>query len=266
VTALGDMFAALRDRDEAALIAFVMAGHPDLATSEALLRTMVAAGADAVEVEIPFSDPLADGTTIQRASQHALARGVTLADALAMVGRLHASGVTVPLLLMGYYNPFLRYGLERLAEAAADRGVAGLVVPDLPPEETAELRAPLAARQIDLIGFAAPTSTDERLRRVADTAAGFVYCVSLTGTTGIRRELSTGLEGFLARVRAHTALPLAVGFGISTPDHVRRVAALADGAIVGSAIIDLIDRTPAPERETALTDFVRALKAATRRG
>jgi tryptophan synthase alpha chain len=213
-----------------------------------------------VELGVPFSDPLADGATIQRASHHALGQGVTVAVCLDVVRRLRQEGLTIPLLLMGYYNPVLAYGVEEFARDASDAGVDGLIIVDLPPEEATAVQTACAGRGLDLVYLLAPTSSDERIALVAAQASGFVYCVSLAGVTGARRDLSPRLAEFLARVRRHTSLPLAVGFGISRAEHVQAVARLgADAAVIGSAIIDLIDRTPPGERAEEVRAYLEAL-------
>ena len=242
-----------------AVIPFVTAGYPNLAMTERLVPALVAGGADLIEIGVPFSDPLADGTTIQRASQAALANGVRLADCLALVRRLRAAGVAVPLVFMGYYNPILQYGLERFAADSAAAGLDGVIVPDLPTEESDELLAACRRHGRDLIFLLAPTSTEQRIRDVAERAGGFVYCVSLTGVTGARDKLPD-LEEYLARVRQHTALPLAIGFGISTPEHVREVGRVAEGAIVASALINHLDGFPPEEQPAAAEAFVRGLR------
>jgi tryptophan synthase alpha chain len=214
-----------------------------------------------VELGVPFSDPLADGATIQRASHHALGRGVTVAVCLDVVTQLRQSGLRIPLLLMGYYNPILAYGVEAFARDAAGAGADGLILVDLPPEEALAVQSACAAHGLDLIYLLAPTSSDQRIGLVAAQASGFLYCVSVAGVTGARRDLSPDLAEFLARVRRHTSLPLAVGFGISRAEHVRTVAELgADAAVIGSAIIDLIDRTSAGERERRVCEYVEALR------
>lgn len=253
-------FAAARAAGRTALMPYITVGNPDLATSEEIAVALVAAGADLMEVGVPFSDPLADGSTVQRASQVALSHGVTLADCLALIGRLRARGVTIPLVLMGYTNPFYQYGFERLAADAAAAGVDGFIVPDLPAEESDALLAACRAHGRDLIFMVAPTSTDERMRLVAERASGFIYCVSLTGVTGARNDLSTGLGAYLARVRATTDLPLAVGFGISSAEHVATVGQHADGAIVASAMMNAIEVLPVAEQPAAAAAFVRGLR------
>jgi tryptophan synthase alpha chain len=258
-------FARCRAEGRAAFIPYLTGGYPTLAMSEELLPALVAGGADLVEIGIPFSDPLADGATVQHASQVALDHGTTLADCLAIARRARERGIDLPIAFMGYANPFYQYGLERLARDAAAAGVDGFIVPDLPVEESDEFLEPLRAHGRDLIFLVAPTSTDARLRAVAERASGFVYCVSLTGVTGARDHLSEELPAYLARVRGHTDLPLVVGFGISRPEHVRAVATLADGVVVASALINHLDRLPAEEQVAGATAFVRELAAAARR-
>ncbi len=258
-------FARAKAEGRTALIPFVTAGYPSLVMTERLVPALVRGGADLVEIGVPFSDPLADGATVQRASQGALANGVRLADCLPLARRLRsAHGVTVPLILMGYYNPILQYGPARLAADAADAGVDGFIVPDLPTEESDELLAACRAYGRDLIFLLAPTSTDERIAEVAARASGFVYCVSLTGVTGSRHALPD-LAPYLARVRRQTPLPLAVGFGVSTAEHVRLVGQVADGAVVASALIDHLDRLPETEQPAAAEAFVAALRDGGRR-
>lgn len=243
-----------------ALIPFVTAGYPSLATSEALVRALVRGGADLVEIGVPFSDPLADGATVQRTSQRAIANGIRLVDCLELAFRLRSEhGVSLPLVLMGYYNPILAYGPARFAADAAALGVDGVIVPDLPTEESDELLAACRAHGRDLIFLVAPTSTDERLAEVGRRASGFVYCVSLTGVTGARQALPD-LAAYLARVRRHTNLPLAVGFGVSTAEHVRQIGAAADGAVVASALINHLDDFPEAEQPAAAEQFVRGLR------
>jgi len=239
---------------------FVTAGYPSLATSEALVPALVRGGADLVEIGVPFSDPLADGATVQRTSQVAIANGVRLTDCLDLAHRLRLQhGLTVPLVLMGYYNPILAYGPARFAQDAAAVGVDGVIVPDLPTEESDELLAACRAHGRDLVFMVAPTSTDERLAAVAQRASGFIYCVSLTGVTGARDALPD-LAGYLARVRRRTDLPLAVGFGVSTAEHVRQIGEVADGAVVASAMINHLDAFPEAEQPAAAEAFVRRLR------
>ena len=242
------------------LAAYITVGYPQLDSTPALVRALVEGGADFVELGVPFSDPLADGATIQRSSFQALENGVNLEHCLGVAASLRQDGVNVPLIFMGYYNPFLRYGLGRLASACQEAGVDGLIIPDLPPEEAEELAGHCRASSMDLIFMLAPTSTEERIARVCQMVSGFVYCVSLTGVTGARSRLSPAVAPFLARVRRHTSLPLAVGFGISSREQVEEISRLAEAAVVGSALIDLIDRTPPERRSAELAGFVRNLK------
>jgi tryptophan synthase alpha chain len=260
VSHIAETMARLRAEGRLGIVAYLTVGYPDIDSTLSLVPALAAGGADMVELGVPFSDPLADGATIQRASHHALGRGVTVAVCLDVVSRLRQSGLTIPLLLMGYYNPVLAYGIDDFARDAAAAGVDGLIVVDLPPEEATEMQTACSARGLDMVYLLAPTSSEERIALVAAQAGGFVYCVSLAGVTGARRDLSSGLGEFLSRVRRHTSLPLAVGFGISRIEHVQAVAALdADAAVIGSAIIDLIDRTPADKRAEAVSEYVASL-------
>lgn len=245
-----------------ALICFLTVGYPALADTVPLAEAILRGGADLLELGIPFSDPLADGATIQRSSQVALRAGVTPDDAIACVRHLRTRGCQAPLLLMGYYNPILSYGPERFCDDLADAGGDGLIVPDLPPEEAGDVRRACHRRQMDLIFMLAPTSTDERIERVAREASGFIYCVSLAGVTGSRAQLSDSLPAFLQRVRQRTRLPLAVGFGISSRRQVEELAPLADGAVVGSALLDRLDSAPAGGNVEAVERFVRELAGA----
>jgi len=252
-------FETLRQRRRRALMPFVMAGDPSLQDTEGFLRCFAESGADLVEIGVPFSDPVADGPTNQRAAQRALATGTTLQAVLDLVERVRKA-IHQPIVLLSYYNPIYRYGLEEFCARAASIGVDGLVIPDLPPEEGSELRAIAAVRGIDVIFLAAPTSTDERLARVAASSSGFVYCVSLTGVTGVREGLAADVGVLVGRLRPFTSVPICVGFGVSTPDHARQVAAVADGVIVGSAIVAVIEREGAGAAP-ALGAFVRQLRA-----
>jgi tryptophan synthase alpha chain len=257
---VADSFARARAEGRTAIMPFATVGYPTPERSEEWVLAMVRGGADLIEIGIPFSDPLADGTTVQRTSQAALRHGVTLADGVAMVRRLREQhGVSVPLLLMGYFNPMLQYGLEKLAGDCAAAGVDGFIVPDLPAEESDELLAVCRRHGLDLVFLLAPTSTDERIAAVAERASGFIYCVSLAGVTGQRTALPD-LHDYLARVRAHTDLPLAIGFGVSTPEHVRQVGEVADGAVVASAMINFLDTIADADQVAAAEQFVRGLR------
>ncbi len=257
---IGPAFTAGRAEGRALLMPYTPVGFPDLPTSEEVILNLVAGGADIIEIGIPFSDPLADGPTVQRASQVALSHGVRLADGLELVERLRTvHGVTIPLLFMGYYNPILQYGVEKFAAEAARVGLDGVIVPDLPVEESDDLWTALRAHGRDLVFLVAPTSTDERIRQIAERASGFIYCVALTGVTGSRSEMPD-LRPYLSRIRERTDLPLAIGFGISTPDHIRQVGAIADGAAVGSAVISALEAVPPAEAPAAARAFIESLR------
>ncbi len=262
-SAIAAVFASCKEQGRAALMPFITAGYPTLEKSQELLEALVAGGADLIEIGIPFSDPLADGATVQRASQVALDQGTNLSDAFELVRAFRSRGHSTPVVFMGYSNPFMQYGLQRLADDAAMFGVDGFIVPDLPLEESDEFSAPLRQAGRDLIFLVAPTSTDQRIRDAVSRASGFIYCVSLTGVTGARENLSGDLAEYIARVRSHTTLPLAIGFGISTPDHVRDAAALADGVIVASALINHIDSVDSSAQADAARTFVQAMADAT---
>jgi tryptophan synthase alpha chain len=257
---IAETFARLRAEQRTALMPYLMVGFPERESTLELVPALEQAGADMFELGIPFSDPLADGATIQRAGQQALANGVTLPFCLETVAALRARGVRAPLLLMGYYNPLLRYGLERACADLAAAGGDGWIVPDVPPEEAAELRQAASTHGLDLILFVAPTTTDERIAQVASLSSGFIYCVSLTGVTGQRDQLWGGLGDFLGRVRRHTDLPLVVGFGIGSAAQVAQVGTMADGAIVGSALINRIEGAEAGHVVEHAAAFVKDLR------
>ncbi|MBI4300270.1 MAG: tryptophan synthase subunit alpha [Chloroflexi bacterium] len=252
-------FAQLSYYKRTGLIVYLTTGFPDIRATLELVPALVRGGADLIELGIPFSDPLADGATIQRASMRALEQGVTMRQCMDTCRALREQGVNVPILLMGYYNPILRYGLERFCTEGFVSGIDGVIVPDLPPEEAEPLLRVCKDRRLDLIFMLAPTSTEERIAKVAGMASGFIYCVSLTGVTGARRDLSADLPDFLARVRRHTSLPLAIGFGISSRQHVEAVGRYADAAVVGSALIDVIERSPREEMARNAQAFVEEL-------
>jgi tryptophan synthase alpha chain len=242
-------FADLKTESRAALMPYLPLGYPTPQVSRELILAAAEAGADVIELGIPFSDPLADGPVIQRATQVALRNGMTVVKCLHLVRAARAEGVKIPLVLMGYYNPILRFGVARLAQEAKDAGADGLIVPDLPPEEAEELKRACEANALALVFLAAPTSTPERLSRIAEATQGFMYLVSLTGVTGARDALPAELEDFVRRVRAVTNKPLCVGFGISNGESARRVAEIADGVIVGSALVERVgDPTTAVKR------------------
>lgn len=247
-------------RQNAAFMPYFTLGYPDRETSLAVIEA-IAPYSDLLELGVPFSDPLADGPTVQHSTQQALVQGTTTAGCLGMVRELRARGVTVPFLLMGYYNPILAYGEALYVHDAADARADGFIVPDLPLEEAEPLLELAGEAGLALIQMLAPTSPAQRVARVAARARGFIYLVSLTGVTGARSELAAGLSSFVNSVREQTTTPLAVGFGIGTPQQAAEVANMADGIIVGSALIDAVRNAPGDEVETAVS-FVKAINDA----
>ena len=239
-----------------ALIAYITAGYPDYKATAKIAATLAECGCDIIELGIPFSDPMADGATIQKASYQALQQGITPQACLEIAADIRKK-IATPLIFMTYYNPVLNYGLKAFCRSCVKAGINGLIVPDLPPEEGLELEKITRKDNIDLIYLLAPTSTDERITVVASRSQGFIYLVSLTGVTGTRNTLSPELESFVKRVKEKAGLPLCVGFGISTPEHARRVAAIADGVIIGSRLIQLIEED---ETLTSLKTFVTSLR------
>lgn len=260
MTRIDKVFRQLKARGEKALIPFITAGDPDLETSRRLALEIASRGADLLELGIPFSDPLADGPTIQAASLRALKHGVHLEDVLQLAGKLRAD-TDIPLILMGYYNPILQYGLERTAQEAARQGVDGFIIPDLPPEEALAWRSEALKAGVAPIFLAAPTSGPERLKNLGRLTRGFLYYVSVTGITGARTDLPRELIQELDNVRAAVKCPVAVGFGISTPEQVRNLAPHVDGVVVGSAIVQQVAQFSGPETIKQIGDFVAALKA-----
>lgn len=241
-----------------ALIAYVTIGYPDIEATLKVVPVLAESGCDIIELGIPFSDPLADGTTIQKASYHALQNGITPRICLEIAWKLSRM-VDTPLVFMGYYNPVLWHGIETFCKDCVGAGVDGLVIPDLPPEEGSELEAATKRQGLDLIYLLAPTSTPERIRLVAERSRGFIYLVSVTGVTGARESLPEDLEAFIARVRTMAKQPLCVGFGISTPEQAKQVAHLADGVIVGSRIIQLME---SDKSKDSIASFIRGLRRA----
>lgn len=233
-------FATLKREERKGFIAYLVAGDPDLETTELLVHELVKRGADLVELGVPFSDPLADGPVIQAAATRALEKGVTLADVLALAGRLRKK-LPVPLLVMTYFNPVLACGLKRFTAAAQEGGLDGVIIPDLPLEESGELDGYLQQAGLHLISFLAPTSPDERLAVTVQKARGFIYCLALAGVTGARESLPEVGRKLLGRVRALTAMPLALGFGISKPEQAAVLGADGDALIVGSALVKLVE-------------------------
>ncbi len=263
-------FAALRAEGRGGLVAFVTAGDPDHETSRALLRGLPGAGADLVELGMPFSDPVADGPAIQAASERALAAGATMARTLDLVRAFREDDDETPLVLMGYFNPILRFGVAPFCAEASAAGADGLIVVDLPPEEEAELRGPARAAGLDLVRLIAPTTGDARLERVLEGASGFVYYVSIAGVTGGASAAEDTVAGAVGRIRARCALPVAVGFGIKTPEAAARVVRHADAAVVGSALVSVVadhldeGGAPGPGLVDAALDFAGRLAAGVR--
>jgi len=253
------LFKTLAARGEKALIPYLTAGDPDLATTSTLVLEMARRGADLIEIGVPFSDPLADGPTIQAACCRALEQGVHLENVLALVHRLRQD-IDTPLVLMGYYNPMLHYGLDRLASDAAAAGVDGFIIPDLPGEEAGPWIKACRQAGLATVFLAAPTSGDDRIKALAKLTRGFLYYVSVTGITGARAGLPPDLQEALQRVRSLVTCPLAVGFGISTPEQVAALAPFVDGVVVGSAIVSRIAAKP-PHLAQEIGAFIAALKA-----
>jgi tryptophan synthase alpha chain len=257
-------FARLRQGGEKALIAYVMAGDPSLQETEQLVVELEQAGADIIELGVPFSDPIADGPEIQQAAERALRSGTSLRTILLMVTRLRTT-TQIPLVLMAYYNNIHAFGPERFCHEAVQAGVDGLIVPDMPPDETGPLKGPAAAAGLQLIFLLAPTSTAERRRFVARQSQGFVYYVSLTGITGAKLRNVANVGKNVEKIKKVTHVPVAVGFGVATPENAANVAAIADGVIVGSAIVKQIAaHQQKPEMAKQVAEFVRSLKAAMR--
>ncbi len=257
-------FQELRARGEAALIPFIVAGDPDLRHSAMLVTEMEARGADLIELGVPFSDPMADGPANQRALARGLAAGASLSAILGMVGELRQQ-TEIPIILFGYFNPYFRYGCDRLCADAAQAGVDGLLVVDMPPEESAELAQPARAAGIDLIYLLAPTTPPERSRAIANSASGFLYYVSVTGVTGARAQVGADVEHHVRELSAITTLPIGVGFGISTPEQAAQVAVYADAVVVGSALSLLIETHGGSDRLLpAVGALVGAMKQAMR--
>lgn len=256
---IAQTFASIKQRGTPGLIVFITVGYPNLETTLELVPALVAAGADAVELGIPFSDPLAEGPVIQESSFRALERGVTLGDCLGVVEKLRSTVPDTPLVLMGYYNPIFRYGIPKFAAEAQRVGVDGLIVVDLPQQEVGPLLEECSVRDIHIIPLLAPTSTDQSIISATASASGFIYCVSLTGTTGARAEVSDRGFELLQRVRKHTNLPLAIGFGISTREHVEAVGRQAEAAVVGSALIRVMLESPEDELVDRASECVAEL-------
>lgn len=259
---IAETFKELRKKGDKGLVTFITAGDPDLATTAEMIRELESAGADFLELGIPFSDPMADGPTIQLASERALAGGTTLARILETV-RTVRQDTQIPIILMGYYNPVFNYGTERFVADAVAAGVDGVILVDLPPEEAEAEGLTTLARDkgLDVIFLLAPTSDDGRIGKVMKSGRGFLYYVSVTGVTGARKELSSSLDREVGRVRNATGLPLVVGFGISDPAQAGTVAVLGDGVVVGSALVKLFEQYSGAELKQRVREFVSGLKA-----
>ena len=263
-------FADLRAEGRGGLVTFVTAGDPDLEISSEIVAGLPGAGADIIELGMPFSDPMADGPAIELASGRALRGGQNMQKTLAMVARFRATDDETPIVLMGYYNPIYAYGVDRFSADAAAAGVDGMIVVDLPPEEDTELREPAAAAGIDMVRLIAPTSSDARIGTLIENASGFVYYVSVRGITGTRSAAASDIAANVGRIRGQTGLPIAVGFGIRTPEQAADVAAVADAAVVGTAIVDRIaaglgaDGTASPDLVARTLGYVAELAAAVR--
>lgn len=260
-------FARLREEGKTALIPFITAGDPDIHTTIAIVQKLEEAGADLIELGVPYSDPLADGPVIQRASERALINRISIRDVIETAATAREAGVKLPFILFTYFNPVLQFGLEAFMKLVKEKGIDGLIIPDLPIEEDEEVRQLAEAADVHLIPLVAPTSKD-RVVRISGKARGFVYCVSSLGVTGVRADFHSGIEDFLATVREATDLPIAVGFGISSREHVERFSKLCDGVVVGSAIVRKIEESlpllaDEGQREAGLKqigDYVAELK------
>jgi tryptophan synthase alpha chain len=264
-TRIEQRFAALKPEGRAALVTFVTAGDPDYATSLEILRALPRAGADVIELGMPFTDPMADGPAIQASSLRALKAGQNMQKTLAMVAEFRAADAATPIVLMGYYNPIYIYGVGRFLIDAKAAGVDGLIVVDLPPEEDDELCLPALAAGLNFIRLATPTTNDKRLPAVLANTSGFVYYVSITGITGMAAPDTGKVSAAVARIKRHAALPVAVGFGVKTPAQARTIAQVADGVVVGSALIDALkqsldgDMKATQSSVKAVTDLVAGL-------
>lgn len=255
------VFKEAREEGRPVMMPFTTVGWPELGDAERIVPALIEGGADLLEIGIPFSDPIADGPTVQRVNQRALENGVTPRMSIDVVRRLRTDhGIEAPLLFMGYYNPILAYGLEEFTRDSAAAGIDGLIVPDLPPEESDQLLDACVRNGIHLIYFLAPTSTPERMEAVLRRANGFIYLVAVVGVTGARERLWEGLADYVARVRRHTDLPLAIGFGISSHEQVRAAGELVDGVIFASALLDRLEQAPPEKLADEARQFVQTLR------
>ncbi|KAF0214957.1 MAG: tryptophan synthase alpha [Geobacteraceae bacterium] len=262
---ISQKFQELGKKKEKALITFITAGDPDIATTEALIPVLEAAGADIIELGVPFSDPMADGPTIQMASERALAAGTTLPKILTMVKSVRRFS-QIPIVLMGYYNPIFLYDVKKFVADAVAAGVDGVLLVDLPPEEAGDFKAEAESRGLDVVFLLTPTSDDGRIGKVARFGSGFVYYVSVTGVTGARKSVADSIFEKVAGIKKRIKLPVVVGFGISDPVQAGKVAASADGVVIGSALVKLFEAYRGDELKQRLADFVVALKAGISQG
>jgi tryptophan synthase alpha chain len=269
-TRISQRFASLREAGELGIVAYITAGDPSLDATLKFVIALAEAGADVIELGIPFSDPVADGPTIQRASERALKAGTTLASVLDLVRRIRRSNSAaseVPIVLFGYYNPMFQMGIEKFAASASAAGADGVLATDLTPEESTDYRRILAAHNLDTVFLAAPTSTADRIDKISAATSGFLYLISRTGVTGAKDSLPDDLPSLIRRVRSHTNLPLAVGFGISLPGHVSVLGGLADAAVIGSALVSEIEKADSVDAAAqALGSRIRGLKEAGKNG
>lgn len=242
-----------------ALVPFLTAGFPDIETSEELAVAIIEAGADMLELGVPFSDPLADGATVQLTSLQALERGVTLNTCLKILDNVRNRGVNAPLIFMGYLNPFIQYGFERFVLDASRLGLDGIIIPDLPVEEAAKYQDVCEKFNVHLIPLLTPTSTDSRIALTCVRAKGFIYCVSIAGVTGDRRDLAPGLSKLVRNIRKHTDLPVLIGFGVSTREHIEDISGFADGAVVGSALLNVIIESTEDNAIQPVKEFISRL-------
>jgi len=250
---------AINFSNKPGLVIYFTAGDPDLDTTREMALAAIDHGADVIELGVPFSDPLADGPVIQRASERAVAKGTRLADVLVICKEIRAARPEAGIILFSYLNPVLRFGMEAFAKAAKDAGADGVLLTDMIVEEAEEYLKLMHANGLAPVFLAAPTSPDARLKAIAENSQGFVYAISRVGITGTQTELASDAKGLVERIRKFTKLPIALGFGVSTPEHVRAVVEFADAAVVGSAIVALIEKTPAEEAPRAVGEFVRSL-------
>lgn len=260
MTRIEKKFAELKNKGEKALITYIMAGDPNLQDTERLILELEKAGADLIEIGIPFSDPLADGPTIQKAASRALEHNVSLSDVIDLAKKVRKVS-NIPLIFMSYYNPIFKYGEERFVRDAVKAGVDGVIVPDLPPEEAEGLIKHSREKGLDTIFLLAPTSGEDRIKKVCRSSTGFIYYVSLTGVTGAREGVSKDIKGMIKKIKSHTKLPVAVGFGISRPEQAKEVSSWADGVIVGSAIVKVLEENIGKKgMNKKVHDFVESLK------